>query len=134
MDFFYTHVSPHAIRRAVEVLQSGWLSEGRMVKEFEGALSAGLGLQNPIALNSGTAALHLALVLAGIERGDEVILPAQTFVATGLVVLMQGAIPVFADIDPLTGNISPRSMLKLTPSTAVKSPNLRVRPLAMIAG
>jgi perosamine synthetase len=118
MDFFHTHISSQAIELATETLRSGWISEGRRVKEFEAALADRLGLQNPVALNSGTSALHLALVLAGVGPGDEVILPAQTFVATGLVVLMQNAVPVFADIDPLTGNMSPASIAeKITPRT-----------------
>jgi perosamine synthetase len=110
MDFFNTHISPKAIELATQVLKSGWISEGKMVKEFEIQLNKRLGLANPVALNSGTSALHLALVLAGVGPGDEVIIPAQTFVATGLVVLMQRANPVFADIDPTTGNISVASI------------------------
>jgi perosamine synthetase len=110
MDFFHTHISLRAKALAAQVLESGWISEGRMVKEFEQALADRLGLLNPVALNSGTSALHLALVLAGIGRGDEVIIPAQTFVATGLVVLMQGAKPVFSDINPKTGNLDPQSI------------------------
>jgi perosamine synthetase len=110
MNFFHTHVSPHAVESATEVLKSGWLSEGHIVKEFEAALSSHLGLSNPVTVNSGTSALHLALSLCGVGLGDEVILPAQTFVATGLAILMQGAAPVFADIDPLTGNLLPTSV------------------------
>lgn len=118
MDFFHTHISPEALETVTGVLRSGWISEGQKVKEFEAALASQLGLCNPVALNSGTAALHLALALAGVKEGDEVILPAQTFVATGLVILMQKARPVFADIDPLTGNISPESVkAKITPKT-----------------
>ena len=112
MDFFTTHISPQSIELAIEVLQSGWVSEGRKVKEFETELSKRLGLQNPVAVNSGTSALHLALAIAEVGPGDEVILPAQTFVATGLVILMQGATPVFADINPLTGNLAPSSVLE----------------------
>lgn len=110
MDFFNTHISLQAIKLVTQTLESGWLSEGKLVLEFETKLTAELRLKNPVAVNSGTSALHLALVVAGVGPGDEVILPAQTFVATGLVILMQGAIPVFADIDPLTGNISPTSI------------------------
>ena len=110
MDFFSTHISNHSIELVNETLQSGWLSEGLRVKEFESALTNNLGLSNPIAVNSGTSALHLALAVAGIKPGDEVILPAQTFVATGIVILMQGATPIFADINPLTGNISSESI------------------------
>ena len=110
ITFFHTHVSDRARELALGVLESGWLSEGAMVKQFESDLAARLGLVNPVALNSGTSALHLALAIAGVGPGDEVILPPQTFVATGLAILMQGATPVFADIDAATGNISPASV------------------------
>jgi perosamine synthetase len=63
-------------------------------------------------LNSGTTALHLALVIAGVGPGDEVIIPPQTFLATGMAVLMQGAIPVFADIQVHTGNLESASVQK----------------------
>ncbi len=110
MNFFHTHVSEEAIERVTAVLRSGWLNEGEVVKEFESELAHVLAVANPVTTNSGTAALHLALVIAGVAPGDEVILPAQTFIATGLVILQQGATPVFADIDPQTGNISPKSI------------------------
>jgi perosamine synthetase len=110
MNFHHTQISPAAVKRVAAVLESGWVNEGPVVREFEQALAARLGLVNPVALNSGTAALHLALAIAGVGPGDEVILPAQTFVATGLVILMQRATPVFADIDPMTGNIAPASI------------------------
>jgi perosamine synthetase len=123
MNFFNTYISPAAIERAASVLKSGWVSEGCMVKKFETELSEKIGLLYPVAVNSGTSALHLALVLSGIEPGDEVILPAQTFVATGLVILMQGAKPVFADINPTTGNISPVSIReKITEHTKAIMP------------
>lgn len=94
-----------------------------MVKRFEEELSRQIGLSNPVAVNSGTSALHLGLVLAGVGAGDEVILPAQTFVATGLVVLMQGAKPIFADIQPMTGNIDPLSVrAKITEKTKAIMP------------
>lgn len=118
MDFFHTSVSQRAVEFVNETLKSTFLSEGVRVKEFERALATQLGLVNPVALNSGTSALHLPLVLAGVGPGDEVILPAQTFIATGLVILMQQAVPVFADIDPLTGNITPASIAaKITART-----------------
>jgi perosamine synthetase len=110
LEFFHTAVSPRAVDLVAETLRSGWISEGRRVREFETALGERLGLAHPVTVNSGTAALQLALAVAGVGPGDEVILPAQTFVATGLVVLMQGATPVFADIDPQTGNLDCRSI------------------------
>ncbi|HTK82439.1 MAG TPA: DegT/DnrJ/EryC1/StrS family aminotransferase [Bacteroidota bacterium] len=123
MDFFHTAISPQAIDFVRQALETTWISEGPRVKEFEAALSEKLGLVNPVALNSGTTALHLALVVAGIGPGDEVIIPAQTFVATGLAVQMQGAKPVFADIDKMTGNISPEDIRKkITPLTKAIMP------------
>lgn len=118
MDFFHTEVGERSIELATLVLESGRISEGRQVKAFELALQDKFGLENPVAVNSGTSALHLALSIAGVVAGDEVILPAQTFVATGLAVLMQGAKPVFADIDPMTGNLAPTAVRdKITPQT-----------------
>lgn len=103
MEMFYTYVSWQARHIVNETLLSGRLSEGMLVKDFERGLARQLGLRNPVCTNSGTSALHLALVLAGVGPGDEVILPAQTFIATGLAVLYCGATPVFADVDPETG-------------------------------
>jgi perosamine synthetase len=107
LAFFHTAVSRRAVELAMETLSSGWISEGQRVREFEAALAERLSLLRPVALNSGTAALHLGLALAGVGPGDEVILPAQTFVASGLVILMHGATPIFADIDAETGNLDP---------------------------
>jgi perosamine synthetase len=123
MEFFHTSVSPRAIELVSETLKSTFLSEGRRVKEFEAALASQLALLHPVALNSGTSALHLALVLAGVGPGDEVILSPQTFVASGLAILMQHATPVFADIDPRTGNISSASITaKITPRSRAIMP------------
>lgn len=105
MEFFDTVVTEEANRRVEACLNSTHLSEGKVVREFEQALEKTFGMRNCVAVNSGTSALHLALVLAGVGAGDEVILPAQTFVATGLAVLHCGAKPVFADIG-MDGNIS----------------------------
>lgn len=109
MEMHRCFISERSIELVNEVLRSGWISEGVKVREFEEALIA-KGLRNPVAVNSGTSAIHLGLVVAGVEPGDEIILPAQTFVATGMAVLMAGAVPVFADIDPHTGNICPESI------------------------
>ena len=110
MNFYNVHISREAVDFATATLKSGWVSAGDIVKEFERELEDQLGLYNPVATNSGTSALHLALAVNGIGRGDEVILPAQTFIATGLAILMAGATPVFADIDPLTGNLCPAAV------------------------
>lgn len=123
MEFFHTYVSEKSRELVKRVLEEEWLSEGKRVKQFESELTKKLGLINPIAVNSGTSALHLALSLAEIKKEDEVILPPQTFISTGLAIKMQGAIPVFADINPNTGNISPRSIEeKITEKTKAIMP------------
>lgn len=111
MEFFDTTITEKAKEYAMDVLNSGYLSEGDWVKEFENVLAEKFDYTYGVAVNSGTSALHLALTLAGIGQGDEVILPAQTFVATGLAILYCGGTPVFADIE-MDGNISIDSVSK----------------------
>jgi perosamine synthetase len=112
MNFFNTCISEKAIDYANRVLRSTFISAGDIADEFEKRLSDKLGFINPITVNSGTSALHLGLAIAGVGPGDEVIVPAQTFVATGLVVLMQHAKAIFADIQYETGNVDPDSVRK----------------------
>ncbi len=118
ISMFHTYVDNKAYVRVKTVLDSGFLSEGNLVKEFENKLSDYLDLINPVTVNSGTSALHLALVLAGVKPGDEVICPAQTFIATASVIVQEKAIPVFVDIQYATGNIDPHSLEEnITPKT-----------------
>ena len=91
----------------VEVLQSDWLTTGPKVAEFETAVAAYTGARHGIAVSSGTAALHAAMHALGIEPGDEVIVPAITFVATANCVVYQGGTPIFADVDAATLLIDP---------------------------
>ena len=123
MDFFTTYISKKAKENINKVLDSTFISAGKIAEKFENALSEKLRLVNPVTLNSGTSALHLALVVAGVKQGDEVILSPQTFVASGLSILMQGAKPVFADIQYETGNIDPKSIEeKITDKTKAIMP------------
>lgn len=110
MNFFHTNISPKAIDLVMRTLRSTQVSEDRLVRPFESALENTLGVPHAVAVNNGTSALHLSLALAGVGPGDAVILPAQTFVATGLVILIQRAKPVFADIPYQTGNLDPVSI------------------------
>jgi perosamine synthetase len=110
ITMFHTYIAGNAGEEIQKVLNSGFLSEGETVLQFEKALEQQFGFTNCVSVNSGTSALHLALELAGVGNGDEVILPAQTFVASGLAVLYLKAIPVFADIDYFTGNLSVASV------------------------
>lgn len=93
------------IDAVVNVLRSGMLVQGLQVKDLEKTIEEYLGVKHAIAVSNGTASLHLALVALGIGRGDEVILPAFSFMATGNVVEIVGATPVFVDIDIQTYNI-----------------------------
>lgn len=118
IPLFNTYIHPTAYDRIKEVLDTTFLSEGKVVKAFETELARVCELPEMVAVNSGTSALHLALALAGITAGDEVILPAQTFIATGMSILYQGARPVFADIQYGTGAIDPASVeQKITKKT-----------------
>ncbi|MCH7971049.1 MAG: DegT/DnrJ/EryC1/StrS family aminotransferase [Chloroflexi bacterium] len=118
MDFFKPYISEEGMTLVAEALRSTFISEGKMVARFESELQRSLGLVNPVAVNSGTSALHLALSIIGVQEGDEVILPPQTFVATGTVILHHRATPVFADIQLDTGNIDPKSVeAKITERT-----------------
>ncbi len=85
---------------------------GKMTEELEIRFAKKFGVNYAIAVNSGTSALHSAVGGLGIGPGDEVIVPPLTFAATGFAPLYIGAVPIFADIDPLTFNIAPDSILK----------------------
>jgi perosamine synthetase len=101
-----------------EVLLSGYIGEGPRVEEFERQLRPWFGNNNVLALNNGTAALQLALRLANVGYGDEVISTAMTCSATNEPILAMGARIVWADIDPWTGNIAPQDVArKITPKT-----------------
>ena len=101
-----------------EPLMSGWLTSGPKVREFETAFAQRHQVKHALAVTSATTALHLALVALDIGPGDEVIVPAFTWVSTANVVLHQGAEVVFCDIDPKTFNIDPTRLAdKITSRT-----------------
>lgn len=101
-----------------EPLTTGWLTAGPKVRAFEEAFAERHQVKYAVAVTSATTALHLALVALDIKAGDEVIVPAFTWVSTANVVLYQGAKVVFCDIDPLTFNIDPKKLAeKITPKT-----------------
>lgn len=90
-----------------EVLETGWVSQGPKVADFERSLADFVSAPAAIAVSSCTAALHLAAIELGIGDGDEVILPSHSFIATANAITYCGATPVFVDIDPATYNIDP---------------------------
>lgn len=106
------------VEEVVATLRSGWLGTGPRTQRFEEELATYVGAKHAIGLTSGTAALHLALVMLGVGPGDDVITTPMTFVATANVILHVGATPVFIDIDPATHNIDPAAIERaITPST-----------------
>jgi dTDP-4-amino-4,6-dideoxygalactose transaminase len=105
--------------------------QGEEVARFEEEFAAYCDAKHCIAMNSGTSALHLALIAAGIGAGDEVITTSNTFIATAEAISYTGATPVFADIDPATGNLDPRAAeAAITPRTKAMMPvHLYGRPV-----
>lgn len=98
------------IREVTKVLKSDWLTQGPKVKEFEESLCDYTGAKYAVAVSSGTAALHLSCLAAGIKPGDEVITSPLTFLATANSILYCGGWPVFADIQEDTVNIDPQEI------------------------
>jgi len=101
-----------------EVIRSGWIGPGPKTKQFEEDFKKYIGSKYAVSFNSATAALHLALKVLGIKKGDEVITTPMTFASTTESILYNNAIPVFADIEYGTMNIDPASIeKKITPKT-----------------
>ena len=94
-----------------EALDSNWIAPlGPQVDSFEEEISEYLGIKSAVALNSGTAALHLALKISGVKSGDYVLCPSLTFSSSANVILYEKAIPVFIDADPNTWNIDSHAL------------------------
>ncbi|MGG7570196.1 DegT/DnrJ/EryC1/StrS family aminotransferase [Streptomyces sirii] len=115
-------VDPSSLERLREVLESGWIGLGPVTKQFEQELArSDLVGKYPVAVNSGTAALHLALVVADVPKGSAVIVPANTFVSTAAVALQHQCRVILADIERATGNIdlgSVREILEAEPDVS----------------
>lgn len=103
-------VGEEEIAAVASVMRSGMLAQGSVVTEFESSFADYCSVSHAVGVNSGTAALHAALLAAGIGPGDSVIVPAFTFFATASSVSMCGATPLFADVEPRTFNIDPDSV------------------------
>lgn len=98
------------VKAVSEVIESGWVMQGKKVEEFERMLANYIGVKYAVLVSSGTAALHLSMLALGISKGDEVIVPSFSFVASANCILYAGAKPVFADIDIKTYNIDPNDI------------------------
>lgn len=109
VPFFKPSISDDEIQEVEKALRSGWLTTGPRCREFEAAFAEAVGARHAVALNSCTAALHLALESLGVGPDNLVLVPALTFAATAEVVQHVGAIPVFVDVDPATLCMDPQA-------------------------
>jgi perosamine synthetase len=103
--FHKTYTTQDEVNSVIDAIKSGWLTMGPKVIEFENKFKTYIGSNEAVMVNSATAALHLALKAIGLKRGDEVIVPTNTFVATAEVVTYFDAVPVLCDIEYDTHNI-----------------------------
>ncbi len=112
IPYSHQYIDKDDIREVVKVLKSDWLTQGPKIREFEDALCRYTGARYAVAVSSGTAALHITSLAAGIEAGDEVITSPITFIASANCILYCGGRPVFADVEEDTVNIDPRELEK----------------------
>src|SRR5438477_7682825 len=112
LPFALPHITQAEIDEVVDTLRSGWLTTGPKTKRFEREFAERIGTPYALAVNSATAAMHLALDAIGLQPGDEVIVPVYTFTATAEVVVYFRARPVLVDVDPVTCNLDPAQLEK----------------------
>ncbi|HEY4413852.1 MAG TPA: aminotransferase class I/II-fold pyridoxal phosphate-dependent enzyme, partial [Gaiellaceae bacterium] len=126
----FPELAEEELAEVAAVLATGQLTMGPKVEEFESLLADAAGTTHAVAVSSGTAALHVAVLALGIGEGDEVLVPAYTFPATANVVTLAGGRPVLVDVDPVTMNIDPADAARrVTPRTkAVLAVHLFGRP------
>jgi perosamine synthetase len=118
LPFHRAWLDERDIDEVVDTLRSGWLTMGPKTVRFEEAFARYVGARHALAVNSATAGLHLALDVAGIQPGDEVITSVYTFTSTAAVIVHLGAVPVLVDVLPGTLNLDPDQVAaKITPRT-----------------
>jgi dTDP-4-amino-4,6-dideoxygalactose transaminase len=123
LPFDRPDIGDEEIDAVAEVLRSGWITTGPRTREFEARFADYVGAGHALALNSGTAAMHVALAAWDVGPGDEVITTPLTFCSTAHVIVHRGATPVLADVDPATYNIDPEQVAdRITPRTKVILP------------
>jgi perosamine synthetase len=105
VPFYRPDLTENEIEEVASVLKSGWLTSGPRVRRFEREFADAVGASHALAVNSCTAALHLAVDALGLKPGMAVLVPSMTFAATAEVVRYQGAIPILVDCDPATFNM-----------------------------
>ena len=118
LPFAVPHITQAEIDEVVDTLRNGWLTTGPKTKRFEREFARKVDAPYAVAVNSATAAMHLALDAIGLQPGDEVIVPVYTFTASAEVIIYFRARPVFVDVDPVTCNLNPVQLEKcITPRT-----------------
>ncbi|WP_020107893.1 DegT/DnrJ/EryC1/StrS aminotransferase family protein [Nocardia sp. 348MFTsu5.1] len=118
LNVMQPNLGEEEIAAVADVIESGWIAQGPRVAEFETRFAALVDTRNAVAVSNCTAALHLAMVVARVQPGDDVVVPSFSFVATANAPTYVGARPVFADVDPVTGNVTAETIENvLTPKT-----------------
>src|SRR4028118_951507 len=105
VPFFRPNLTEQEVQEVLDTLRSGWLTTGPRVHRFEQEFSAAVGASQAIAVNSCTAALHLAVEALGLQPNQGVLVPTMTFAATAEIVRYLGATPILVDCDPVTTNM-----------------------------
>ena len=130
VPFFRPSIGEEEIGEVVACLRSGWLTTGPRTKQFEADFARRVGGKHAVAVNSCTAALHLAVEALGLGPGQAVLVPTMTFAATAEVVRYQGAVPLLVDCDPLTLNMdladAARKIEQLRAGETPLDPSLRI--------
>ena len=99
------YLTEHDAQAAYDAIMSGWITQGPRVQEFEEKFAAYTGAKHAVAVSNCTTGLHLAMIVAGIQAGDEVICPSMSYIATANSIMYMGATPVFAEVHPETYNL-----------------------------
>ncbi len=118
-------IDENDIQSVIDCLSSSFLTQGPLIPQFEQSVAEYVGARFAVAVSSGTAALHIAALAAGLKPGDALLTSPITFVATSNAALYAGGLPLFADVDPGTINISPtavENMLEINPRIKIISP------------
>ena len=112
------YLTEHDAQAAYDAIMSGWITQGPRVQEFEEKFAAYTGAKHAVAVSNCTTGLHLAMIVAGIQAGDEVICPSMSYIATANSIMYMGATPVFAEVHPETYNLDVADAeRRITPKT-----------------